>query len=548
MPKQQRRKSDIRESLVDQIVASKPQSKILGSRKQINLFLRQYFRNVPYEDLSGRSPTIMGQAALAHLELAKSKRKKESLLRIFNPTVKEHGYESAYTIIEMVNDNMPFLVDSVSAAITRQNLGIHITIHPIMRIQRDAKHKIQDVIPISEDGGRAESFVRFVVDKETDEHHLKIIEHEINKVLSDVRLAVRDWLPMRIKMQEAKELLRFGPPGADADLRQESQALLQWMANDHFTFLGYREYVLKKRSQKMYLQPIKGTGMGVLANEERGVRAIELTRQMQRLTRSKDWLIITKANSRSTVHRHSYLDYVGVKKYDEDGNPVGEMRFIGLFTSVAYSENPRNIPLLRLKVNRVVERSGFDSSSHLGKALLHVLDNFPRDELFQASIQDLVRTTNGVLNLQERHKVRLFVRRDTFRRFFLLHRLHPAREIHDRGSASGRGNSHRGIRRHRGRFERRNFGLAAGAGPYHRARTRRRATPCEGGGRRGHHRRGRGDLAGSTACLSRTPFWHRRRSHSLQRLRRQLLPGVHGRHRSFNRLPRRQTHGRLAER
>ena len=419
MPRQQqRRKSDVRENLVDRIVASRPQSKILGGRKQIDLYLRQYFRNVPFEDLSGRSPKIMAQAALAHLELAKSKRKKQSLLRIFNPNVEEHGYESAYTIIEMINDNMPFLVDSVAAAIARQKLNIHITIHPIMRIRRGAKNRIEEIIPFSDEGGRAESFVRFVIDKETDEHQIKIIEHEINKVLSDVRLAVRDWLPMRIKMQEAKELLRFGPGGADAELRGESQALLQWMADDHFTFLGYREYTLKKRGEKMYLWPVKGTGMGVLANEDRGVRSIELTKEMQRLTRSKDWLIITKANSRSTVHRHSYLDYIGIKKYDEDGNPIGEMRFIGLFTSVAYSENPRNIPLLRLKVNRVVERSGFDPSGHLGKALLHVLDNFPRDELFQASVQDLVRTTNGVLNLQERHRVRLFVRRDTFRRFF----------------------------------------------------------------------------------------------------------------------------------
>ena len=419
MPKQQqRRKSDVKEALVDRIVASRPQSKILGSRKQITLFLRQYFRNVPYEDLQGREPKAMARAALAHLEMAQSKRRNEPLVRIFNPTLREHGYESAYTIIEMVNDNMPFLVDSVAAAINRQNLNIHITVHPIVRLKRNARHRIIEVLPIGDDGGTVESFVRFVTDKETDEHQLRILEQQIHKVLGDVRLAVRDWLPMRIKMQEAKEMLRFGPPGADADLRRESQALLQWMADNHFTFLGFREYRLAPKGGKMYLRPIPGTGMGVLANDDRGVRAIELTQQMERLVRSKDWLIITKANSRSTVHRNSYLDYVGVKKYDADGNPVGEMRFIGLFTSVAYSENPRNIPLLRLKVNRVVERSGYDPAGHLGKSLLHVLDNFPRDELFQSSIRDLVRTTNGILNLQERHKVKLFIRRDTFRRFF----------------------------------------------------------------------------------------------------------------------------------
>ena len=415
---QQRRKSDVRENLIEGIVATRPKTRLLPSRKQIDLYLRQYFRNVPFEDLDGRSPKILAQAAISHLEFAKVKRKGQSLLRIFNPTADKHGYESPYTIIEMINDDMPFLVDSVAAAITRQNLGINITIHPIMRLARDGRNRVTEVIPFANTGGRAESFVRFVVDKETDDHQLKIIEHEIQRVLGDVRLAVRDWLPMRIKMQEAKELLRFGPPGADRELREESQALLQWMADDHFTFLGFREYALRKRGERLFLRPVKGTGLGLLASDERGVSSIELTKQMQRITRAKDWLIITKANSRSTVHRHSYLDYIGVKKYDDEGNPIGEMRFIGLFTSVAYSESPRNIPLLRLKVNRVVERSGLEPSGHLGKALTHVLDNFPRDELFQASVQDLVRTTNGVLNLQERHKVRLFVRRDTFRRFF----------------------------------------------------------------------------------------------------------------------------------
>ena len=415
---QQRRKSDVRDRLVEGIVAVRPKTNILDGRKQIDLYLRQYYRNVPFEDLEGRSPKILAQAAISHLELARGRQKRQSLLRVFNPDAARHGYESSYTIIEMVNDDMPFLVDSVAAAIARQNLNIQITIHPIMRVVRNSKNRIEKILPFSDKGGRVESFVRFVIDKETDQHHLDILEHEVQRVLADVRLAVRDWLPMRIKMQEAKELLRFGPPGADKALREESQALLQWMADDRFTFLGFREYRLITRGEKMFLRPVKGSGMGLLANEERGVASIELTKQMQRVTRSKDWLIITKANSRSTVHRHSYLDYIGVKKYDEDGNPLGEMRFIGLFTSVAYSENPRNIPLLRLKVKRVVERSGLDPAGHLGKALTHVLDNFPRDELFQASVQDLVRTTSGVLNLQERHKVRLFVRRDTFRRFF----------------------------------------------------------------------------------------------------------------------------------
>jgi len=416
--KPQRRSSDITDQLIDKIVASRPKSTLLSDRKQINRFLRKYFHNVAYEDMQGRSPKLMALAALSHIEFAKNRRKGQALVRIFNPTKEFYGYDSAYTIIEMVNDDMPFLVDSVAAAINRQNLNIHITVHPILRVHRTAKGRLQKLVSLKDQGGQVESYVRFVIDKETDEHQLKLIQHEILKVLADVRVAVRDWRAIRVKMQAAKESLAFGPIGADEELRTESQGLLQWMSDDHFTFLGYREYVLKTRGKKQFLQPVKNTGLGVLSHDERGGRAIEMTREMQRLTRAKNWLIITKANSRATVHRRSYLDYIGVKKYDEKGNAVGELRFIGLFTSIAYSENPRNIPLLRLKVQRVLERSGLDPSGHRGKALFHILDSFPRDELFQSSIHDLVRTTNGVLNIQERHKVRFFVRRDTFRRFF----------------------------------------------------------------------------------------------------------------------------------
>jgi glutamate dehydrogenase len=415
---QQRRSSDISDRLIDAIVATKPRSKSLKAGKNTHQFIRQYFADVPHEDMQNRSPIIMGQAAVSHLEFARVRKPKQALLRIFNPNQKQHGYQSAFTIIEMVNDNMPFLVDSVSAAINRQNLAIHMTVHPVLRVHRDARGRLQSVSTVNDESGQAESYVRFVIDRESDQNHLNVLEHEISKVLADVRVSVRDWRKMRDKMLEAAASLDRGPIGADTAMRVETDALLQWMADDHFTFLGYREYKLRKRDEKLYLAPIKGSGLGVLSSDERGGRAVELSKEMQRHTRSRDWLIITKANSRATVHRHIFLDYVGVKIFDRNGNAVGEKRFIGLFTSVAYSESPRNIPLLRLKVQRVLESAEVDPAGHRGKALLHILDSFPRDELFQGSIKDLVRTTSGILNLQDRRKVKFFLRRDTFRRFF----------------------------------------------------------------------------------------------------------------------------------
>lgn len=418
MTKQQhRRTSDIKNLLVDEIVESRPKSEILRTRKQIDSYLRHYVADVPVEDMQGRPTDIMARAAIAHLEFGAVRKKCQPLLRIFNPTVKEQGYESVYTIVEMVNDDMPFLVDSVSAAINRQGLAIHITVHPVLRVERDARGRIKNVLDAA-DNGVNESFIRFNVDKETDRQVLRILEHEIYKVLGDVRAAVTDWAKMHGKMAEAITSIGSGPVDDDSILTRETEDLLKWLADDHFTFLGFREYRLQKRQDKLYLAPVRGTGLGILGSEDRGGRIIELSKEMHRYTRSKNWLIITKANSRATVHRHSYLDYVGIKKFDDSGNAVGELRFLGLFTSAAYSENPRNIPLLRLKIQRVLERSHLGTSGHRGKALLHILDSFPRDELFQSSVQDLVRTTNGILNLQERQRVRFFVRRDTFRRFY----------------------------------------------------------------------------------------------------------------------------------
>ncbi|HEX5788725.1 MAG TPA: NAD-glutamate dehydrogenase [Woeseiaceae bacterium] len=413
-----RRDTDAKQRIVDAIVASPVDTRVLKSRDQVARYLRQYFRDVPVEDLQGRSERIMAQIAIDHLEIAATRKDGKPSLRIYNPTEKQHGYTSNFTIIEMVNDDMPFLVDSVGAAIARQELGIHITVHPVIRIRRDARGRLLGVEERDSDKGRFESFVRYAVDRETDPQQLRVLEHAILKVLADVRIAVRDWGEMRDRMLAARDSLDVAPAGVDQATRRESKALLDWMIDERFTFLGYREYRLKSEGDRMFLHSVQGSGLGLLSRDERGGNAIELTPEMRRLTRSGDLLIITKANSRSTVHRQAYLDYVGVKIFDSDGTNTGEHRFIGLFTSAAYSESPRHIPLLRYKVQRVLDRSHVEPKGHRGKALLHILDTFPRDELFQSSVADLARTTFGILNLQERQRVRLFVRRDTFRRFY----------------------------------------------------------------------------------------------------------------------------------
>ena len=417
-PSENRRGGDIRQVIVDAIVSSRAKSRYLKGPAQVRLFLKQYFADVPVEDLQGRDEKVMARIALDHLEFAATRRKNEALVRIFNPTEREHGYTSDHTYVEMVNDDMAFLVDSVAAAINSHSMVVHMTIHPIISIVRDRTGKIAGITRPDDDDASSESFIRFAIDRETDAASLKRLQQEIKKVLTDVRRAVRDWGKMRQAMRDTSEMLVNGPAGVDPLLRTESQALLNWMADDHFTFLGYREYSLSRRGKRVFLNSVKGSGLGILSQEDRGTTTIELTPEMRRLTRSRDWLILTKANSRSTVHRPAFLDYVGVKVYDEDGNAVGERRFIGLLTSVAYSESPRNIPLLRHKIRMIYERAEVDASGHRGKALLHIIETFPREELFQSSVEDLARTMVGILNLQDRQRVKFFLRRDAFRRFF----------------------------------------------------------------------------------------------------------------------------------
>ncbi len=415
--KEKRRGGDLRQIIVDKIIATRVSVPSLKEPKQVRHFLQQYFADVPVEDLEGRSESTMARVALDHLEFGAKRRKGQALVRIYNPTEEEHGYTSAYTFVEMVNDDMPFLVDSVAAAINRHEMIVHITVHPIIAVRRERTGRLARICGPKDEDAHSESFIRFAIDRETDPAQLKLLRQEINKVLSDVRLAVRDWSKMRQRMAETRELLRYGPKGADPLLRAESQALLDWMVDEHFTFLGYREYALSEKGNRYFLKPVDGSGLGVLSREDRGEKAVELTSEMRRLTRSRDWLILTKANSRSTVHRPAFLDYVGVKIYDEKGNAVGERRFIGLLTSVAYSESPRHIPLLRHKVRKIFERAGVDVTGHRGKALLHIIETYPREELFQSTVQDLTRTTVGILNLQDRQRVKFFIRRDTFRRF-----------------------------------------------------------------------------------------------------------------------------------
>ena len=217
--KELRRGSDRKDTIVRDILAERITTDPLASRKQVRLFLEQYVADVPVEDLDGRSARIMAQIALSHLAFGTERRKGQVHLRIYNPTEEEHGYVSQFTFIEMIADDMPFLVNSISSAVTRHKLGVHITVHPIIRVCRDSAGKLKSICNPGEDCGQPESYIRLAIDRETDPQQLKSLEREIRSVLSDIKLAVRDWKKMRDKMLKTRELLLNGPRRVDEELR-----------------------------------------------------------------------------------------------------------------------------------------------------------------------------------------------------------------------------------------------------------------------------------------------------------------------------------------
>jgi glutamate dehydrogenase len=391
-------------------------------------FLRAYYANVEAEDLAPRDPAELAGIARAHLMFARQRRR-SALVRVFNPTLREHGFTSPHTVVEMVNDDMPFLVDSISLALTQRALTLHFLAHPIFAVARDGagtllslqeRREASESRPPSAGKPRLESFQHIEVDRIVDPAALRSLAAQIERGMRDVRVACADWAKMQnAAHRSAQDLGASGSRFAPNDL-SEAVALLAWMHNRHFTFLGYREYRLRGREGRETLQPIESTGLGILRRGHRHPESTHriLSSDIRRQSRSSDIILVTKANVESTIHRPGYLDYVGVKHVDARGRLIGEKRFLGLWTSAAYNSNPREIPLLRHKVAQVEEHFALAADSHDGKALQHILESFPRDELFQASVAELNRIVTGVFGLQERPRVRVLLRRDAFRRFY----------------------------------------------------------------------------------------------------------------------------------
>jgi len=405
-----------------------------ADRATVEAFVRLYYRHVPPDDILGEEVDDLYGAALGLLRFAEQRRPGTPRVRAFNPRFEEHGWHTSHTVVEIVNDDMPFLVDSVASALNRLGLTVHLVIHPIVPVIRDADGRLLRACLDGAEGGDGrgaaagdgailESFMHIEVDEQSSADALATIRRELETALADVRAAVEDWAAMRERVREViAELEGGGVPVDDAEAR-EVAAFLRWLDDDHFTFLGYREYGFTGEGEDAAMHAAEDTGLGILRDPDvmlfEGMRRHfgSLPPDVRAFVTAPQPVMVTKANRVSTVHRSVQLDTVIVKRFDAAGAVVGERQFTGLLTSVAYNRSARDIPYLRAKVARVLDKAGVAPRSHDGKALAHILDTYPRDELFQIGDDELLAIARGILDLQERQRTALFVRKDPFERF-----------------------------------------------------------------------------------------------------------------------------------
>ncbi len=405
--------------LVDELVqmARERVDERFGS--DIERFVRKYFELVSPDDLLSVDPSVLLGSVLSLWNFGDVRKPGESKTRLISPSVEKVGWTIEHTVLEVVNDDMPFLVDSLTAELQRGERTIHLVIHPVVSMRR-----LDDGTRVPADESRgdviAESYMHIQLDRETSEREIDGLLDSLQQVLNDVRVAVSDWYQMRERLREALEEISKAPLPIPEDEVEEAKEFLQWLDDEHFIFLGFRQYRFMTEDGKDFLKLEKGSGLGILRevrleSDKRG--SLSFTPEFSRFARRKELIVVAKANSRSTIHRPVHMDRISVKRFNEEGNVIGEYRFLGLFTSVAYSRSVKFIPMLRRKARRTLERAGLAPNSHAGKALAQILETLPRDELFQISEDELFHMSLGILQLQERQRIALFVRRDVFERF-----------------------------------------------------------------------------------------------------------------------------------
>ncbi|MCC5825723.1 NAD-glutamate dehydrogenase [Alkalimonas sp.] len=397
------------------------QQKVKEQPALVEKFASILYGSIAAEDLIGRNDSDLYGAALSLWKTFNNHHQDGAVIRVFNPEISRHGWESKHTIVEIVVHDMPFLVDSVRMALSRQNISAHFFVHMPLQAKRTEQGVIEDFDKL---GAKSKADTRQTVfhieiDRQTDKAAIDNLTAELHSVMEDVTLSVQDWQIVREKLKTVISELPTTLAGKELSKeRKEHIEFLNWLVKDNFTFLGYREYKIKPVKGDYRIEGVANTALGLMRRADaKDLMLSELPENARHQALDDALLILTKTNHKSRVHRPAYIDYVGVKQFNDKGEVTGEHRFIGLYSATLYNNSAGDIPLLKSKLAQVMAMSEFTPGTHAYKAMLNILETYPRDELIQASPADLLDVATGVLQMQERDMTRVFMRKDTFGRF-----------------------------------------------------------------------------------------------------------------------------------
>ncbi|MFE0024145.1 NAD-glutamate dehydrogenase [Amycolatopsis sp. NPDC059021] len=417
-PRRSASPEQIRDELIDAAARHAP---------EIADLIRLYYRHIPAEEIVGDDPVDLVGAVRSHLQLAKHRMPGRPAVRLLNPTTAEDGWTREATVVQVVTDDMPYLVDSVAAEFARDGVQVQRIVHPIVVVSRDLTGELLEVHPDADPAdpppnSAAESWMYVEIDFVTDPNRARELDNRLASVLGDVREVVEDADKMAQTAAALADELDADPPKLPKGEVAEGARLLRWLADGHFTFLGYRRYELVENprtdTDEPALRAVLASGLGVLRQDSLAARGLTAGPDTAATALAPTLLVLTQASAPSTVHRPVYPYYVGVKTFDAEGNVTGEHRFLGMFTTTALHENVLDIPVVCNRVREVIHRAGFPMESFSGQRMLEVLQNWPRADLFSADSDSLYATTTGAITLSDRRRLRLFLRRDPYGRFF----------------------------------------------------------------------------------------------------------------------------------
>ena len=389
----------------------------------VEQFATLLYSNISSLDLSNRNDSDMYGATLSLWSSLNEHTDNEPVIHVFNPSVSRNGWKSSHTIIEVIVKDMPFLVDSIRIALNRLGLSPHLMLNSPLKMVRDKNQNITKIAPSVDTKIKAtsEETVFFIeIDRQSSKSQLNEIKAELLSVVEDITLTVNDWQPMLKQFNSViADVKKSKLPGSKLD-KEDTIEFLSWLASNNFTLMGYRSYDVKAVKGDINLEANMGSSLGLMKKSS-GTRSrliSSLNESGREAALGENHLILTKTNSHSRVHRPAQLDYIGVKRFDAKGNVIGEERFIGLFGSAYYTNSALDLPLIKSKVQQVCASSGFAKGTHAFKTLINILETYPRDEILQSNVAELLQNVMGILQMQERDYCGLFVRRDAFDRFY----------------------------------------------------------------------------------------------------------------------------------